>query len=283
MFFIKPNVEKYVQKNDINGLIKASQYKGLSRDLSHIRVREDAFEALSNIKADRVFSYLSEQLNSEYSEILKNASKALGHYGDKRVVPDLIRLVSNKDCSSPCAAESLGDLADSGDPKAIDALIFFIVSSHQHESYKEAVIALANLGSSKTFSRFKNELRDWNVPDVVRAEILDILKDHTITGEAPEEKITVTCDICGIQSDFSSQTKVRSMTIKRAIHHGFNPFDGSIKFPTGFAMSELGVAMGVSPEEQYVQWKQSALNSNTDWLICSSCNSVLMKSRSVPS
>ncbi|MCK4736590.1 MAG: HEAT repeat domain-containing protein [Methanophagales archaeon] len=80
----KPDVEKLEKKKDVQGLIKALQYKK-DRD-----VRGAAAKALGNIRDKRAVEPLVQALKDEYLRVRRGVAETLGKIGDKRAVEPLI-------------------------------------------------------------------------------------------------------------------------------------------------------------------------------------------------
>lgn len=114
MGLLKPNVEKMASKKNVEGLIKALEYK---RDK---HVRERAVWALREIKDVRVMEALIQALKDEDSDVRGAAAEALVKIGKTAVEPLILALKYVDDNSRKEVEKALRKI---GDEKALEPLI----------------------------------------------------------------------------------------------------------------------------------------------------------------
>jgi len=87
----KPNIEKMEEKNDVEGLIKASQ---MEKDYE---IRARAAGALGNIGDPRAVEPLSKGLKDTYYSVRVEVANALGKIRDPRIVEPLLGALTDQD------------------------------------------------------------------------------------------------------------------------------------------------------------------------------------------
>ena len=95
---VKPNVGKLEDNKDVEGLIKALQYK---KDNS---VRRNAAWALERIGDERAVEPLIQALKDDVAFVREEAARALGEIGDARAVEPLIQAISDENISNKVEA-----------------------------------------------------------------------------------------------------------------------------------------------------------------------------------
>lgn len=111
-----PNIEELKAKKDVEGLIKALQYK------KDWRIQRQAAEALGKIKDIRAVESLIQALKDDDMHVREKAAEALGRIGDKRATELLIR-AREEDEDYDVRIDATEALGRIGDKRAIEPLI----------------------------------------------------------------------------------------------------------------------------------------------------------------
>ena len=127
MWFMKPNVEKLLEKENIGGLLKALEYKDE-------KVRRDAAAALGKLKDIFAVTPLINALKDETWGVRKNAAEALGNIGSMKAVRPLLELLRDED--SDVRNTALEALSKTGLPDDPEIRIQFAIA---REDWKMAV------------------------------------------------------------------------------------------------------------------------------------------------
>ena len=134
----KPNVEKLKEKMDVEGLLKALDYKDKN-------VRLSAAEALGKLKSRMAIDPLIRAMKDNDSYVRKEAAKALGEIKDNRAIDPLIRALKDNDSDvRKEAAKALGEIKDE---KAIGPLTLALGDSNEHVRLRVAE-ALGKIGKT---------------------------------------------------------------------------------------------------------------------------------------
>ena len=138
----KPNVEKLVEKLDIEGIIKALEYK------KDDEVRAKAAIALGRIGTElgeeRVIEPLIKALGDTSDDVRRWATQLLGEMGKKAVKPLIKALEASDWCVRAQAANALGLIGDKKALKPLEKL-----SNDEEDSVK----LMAKVGISMTQDR----------------------------------------------------------------------------------------------------------------------------------
>ena len=97
MVLFKPNVEKLKSKRDIEGLIKALEYRRESVKMDDVAVRSDAAMALGKIMDERAVEPLIKALQDKKWDISYLAIEALGNIADPRAIEPIKQCVIETD------------------------------------------------------------------------------------------------------------------------------------------------------------------------------------------
>jgi hypothetical protein len=97
MGLFKPNVEKLKSKRDIEGLIKALEYRRESVKMDDVAVRSDAAMALGEIMDERAVEPLIKALQDKKWDISYLAIEALGNIADPRAIEPIKQCVIETD------------------------------------------------------------------------------------------------------------------------------------------------------------------------------------------
>ncbi|MRS04388.1 hypothetical protein EG832_14410, partial [bacterium] len=185
--FGSPNVEKMVEKGDINGLIKTLEYKTTSFDRKDADIRIAAAKALGEMRNPVAIDGLIMMLGHPYELDRYRASQVLLLFGDSAREPlhialrngtdpireeaaTLLGQVGNEDAVLPLiaalkdpngkvhknAVKSLGMLKDE---RAIDPIISIMVNK-DYFAHDEAVKALGKFIDSRAVEPLLNELKE---------------------------------------------------------------------------------------------------------------------------
>ena len=112
MGFFKPNIEKMLNRQDVEGLIKALKHKDFE-------VRKRAADALSKIGDAKAVESLIGALRDEYLGVRMEAAKVLGKIGDAGTVEPLITAMADKNTDVRKTSEkALVDIAGRIGPAA---------------------------------------------------------------------------------------------------------------------------------------------------------------------
>ena len=86
-----------------------------------------------------------------------------------------------------------------------------------------------------------------------------------INGNIPQ------CAICNTEVTATASHCIARAEFQRIVANGFNPFTENITVRPGLTLVDLGSAYGLSPEDQYQRWKENALASAADRILCDRC------------
>lgn len=141
--FGPPNIEKLEAKRDVNGLIKALEYR---KDIGH--TASAAAEALGRLGDLVAVEPLIVALRDSPPSIPWSAAVALGLLGDVRAVEPLIALLRTSTISAFPVVEALGRL---GDARAVEPLLKLLreyaISSADHKAeQRKATEAIVQIG-----------------------------------------------------------------------------------------------------------------------------------------
>ena len=143
MGFFKPNIEKMLTRQDVEGLIKALKHKDFE-------VRKGAADALGKIGGTKAVESLIGALRDEDRDVRMEAAKALGEIGNARAVGPLINAMADKNTDVRKASEKalveiagrIGPLAKAAVPVLTEALR----SAEDKDVRRSAALALAKIG-----------------------------------------------------------------------------------------------------------------------------------------
>lgn len=124
MWFMKPNVEKLLEKENIGGLLKALEHKD-------DKVRRDAAAALGKLKDIFAVTPLINLLKDEAWGVRKNAAEALGNIGSMKAVRPLLELLRDED--SDVRGTALEALSKTGLPDDPEIRIRFAIAREDWE------------------------------------------------------------------------------------------------------------------------------------------------------
>jgi HEAT repeat protein len=114
--------------------------------------------------ADADFRAWRQALEVDDASVREHAATALGKRGDRRVVPDLIKLLDDPSASvREHTASALGNL---GDNRALDALVRTMRRDSSVEVREHAASALGNLGDRRAYEPLLETLKNDGEPRV---------------------------------------------------------------------------------------------------------------------
>ena len=94
---VKPNIEKLKEKEDVEGLIKALEYRKESIKDDHVLIRSCAAEALGKIGDERAVEPLIKALQDKAWDVTYTAIEALGDIGDLGAIEPIKKYVIETD------------------------------------------------------------------------------------------------------------------------------------------------------------------------------------------
>lgn len=124
MWFMKPNVEKLLEKENIGGLLKALEYKD-------DKVRRDAAAALGKLRDIFAVTPLINVLKDETWGVRKSAAEALGNIGSMKAVRPLLELLKDED--NDVRSTALEALSKTGLPDDPEIRIKFAIARQDWE------------------------------------------------------------------------------------------------------------------------------------------------------
>jgi len=156
--FGPPNIEKMKARRDVDGLIKALQYKIKSTEFKDEWVRRDAAKALGEIGGSSVVLPLIAALKHRDNEVRWEAALGLGKISDARGVEAL-----NAALKDPylCRAAAIA-LGEIGGAHAVEPLIS-VLENKDAEVRKAAVEALGKIGDTRAVEPLIAELNDKDI------------------------------------------------------------------------------------------------------------------------
>lgn len=159
IFDRKPNVEKLEAKKDVEGLIRALQYK------KDYNVRVKAADALGEIGDERAVVSLIKALEDNYIDVEKGAAAALAKIGDVRAIEPLIEGLTNPVAINVSAAASA--LVKIGEPAVeplIRALLIRVLEgskwSYRSHGRGKIVDVLGKIGGARAIESLIQVLKD---------------------------------------------------------------------------------------------------------------------------
>jgi HEAT repeat protein len=194
--FGPPNVEKLKAKKDIEGLIKALNYRkdywnenvycdrSLREDVNRVgSVRAAAALAIGEIGDPRGVTPLLEALNDKVFEVRKATVEALAMIGKPAVKELLVELGKE---SYPNRSDVIKALGMIGDPLAVEPLILELGSSRWGIP-RDAASALGELGDKRAIEPLRTLLMEKD--EVVRNAATHALDKLGWKPDQPEDKI----------------------------------------------------------------------------------------------
>ena len=148
--FGPPDVEKMKAKRDVNGLIKALNYKQDSE------IRENAAKALGEIGDTRAVKPLSIALHDLNNDVRWSTIKALEKLGAPAVEPLIAVLTDSSNTMRGSAAQALRKI---GDARAVDPLIAALKDSDR-DVRRNAAEALGEIGDARAVEPLIAALKD---------------------------------------------------------------------------------------------------------------------------
>jgi HEAT repeat protein len=176
---VEPNVEELKEKRDIEGLIKALEYKG-----DEGSVRFEAAEALMEIGSKRAIEPLIQALNDEDPVVREDVVLALARMGGggKRAVGPLIQALNDE--VSEVREHVPWALGAIGDKRAVEPLIQAL-NDEDSEVRKGAAWALGNIGDKRAVEPLTTVLGDKE--EVIREKATEALKKLSQKGGVDEQ------------------------------------------------------------------------------------------------
>jgi HEAT repeat protein len=153
--FGPPNIEKMKAKRDVDGLIKALQYKIKSTDFKETWVRQDAAKALGEIGESSAVLPLIAALNHRDNGVRWEAALGLGKIGDARAVEPLIAALKD---SGLCIAAAVA-LGRIGSAHAVEPLIS-VLGDKDAKVRVAAAEALGKIGDTRAVEPLIAALED---------------------------------------------------------------------------------------------------------------------------
>ena len=149
--FGPPDVEKLKAKKDINGLIKALQYKKKEDYGEPVSIRMDAAKALGELRAEQAIPLLIEKLNHNHNGLSAAAYTALEKIG-KPAVPWLIAA-----CRAGITFKTIELLGELRDVQAVEVLIISLTHGDEYDR-SNAAKALGMIGDKRAVPFLINAL-----------------------------------------------------------------------------------------------------------------------------
>jgi len=195
----KPDIEDLKEKGDVEGLIKALQYKKESTEYEDYEVRRDAAEALGDFEEEKVIKalthafkdvedvrfhvarnlgkfgktavpFLIETLQDPDESMRRDAAWMLGNIGDERAIPPLTEALKDKDEEVRFhVARNLGKFEEPAVPYLLDAL-----KDPDEHVRRYAAWILGVIGDDRAVPALENALNDPS--DYVRKGVEQALR-----------------------------------------------------------------------------------------------------------
>lgn len=195
----KPDIEDLKEKGNVEGLIKALQYKKESTEYGDYEVRSDAAEALGNFEEEKVIKalihafkdvedvrfyvardlgkfggsavpFLIDALEDPDADIRRYAAWMLGNIGDERAIPHLTGALKDPDEEVRFhVARNLGKFEEPAVPYLLDAL-----KDPDEHVRRYAAWILGVIGDDRAIPALENALNDPS--DYVRKGVEQALR-----------------------------------------------------------------------------------------------------------
>lgn len=143
MLSFKPNIEKMRARKDVQGLIKALDFKKDAKRYDKAIVRGAAAKALGELGDVHAVEPLIKALSDPQGYVRSSAAIGLGTLGDRRAVEPLIVVLASRD--EYARRSYIKALNRLGDPRAVEPLIK-VLHDDDETNRIEAIDALKEMG-----------------------------------------------------------------------------------------------------------------------------------------